>query len=211
VESRPGKRRIIRPERSNRRPTLKRKNQTAWACTSQDLGGLIRRRAENLFETQQLLCSEAVLYVINRGLKGGLPAEMAIRLASAFPEGVGGAGCICGAFSGAVMALGLFLGRQELNGRGARKVQARGRELYELFRSKFGTTCCRVLTKGVRDDPKALFKQCAGHTGEAAALAAQIILAARPEVLEDADWDFLASEDSKLAAGLSTLLKLVRP
>jgi C_GCAxxG_C_C family probable redox protein len=190
---------------------LKSKNQTALAFTSEELVGLIRCRAENLYETHQLLCSEAVLYAVNQGLKGGLLPEMAIRLASAFPEGVGGAGCICGAFSGALMALGLFLGRHELNGKGARKVQAKGRELYELFRSKFGTTCCRVLTKPVRDDHKALFKQCAGHTGEAAALAAQIILAARPELSEQADWNFLASEDSKLAVGLSKLLKLVRP
>lgn len=190
---------------------MKTRQQTALAHTSEELVGLIRCRAENLFETHQLLCSEAVLYVINHGLKGGLSPELAIRLASAFPEGVGGAGCVCGAFSGALMALGLFLGRQALNGRGARKVQAKGRELYELFRSKFGTTCCRVLTQAVGDDPKALFKQCAGHTGEAAALAAQIILAARPELIEQADWNFLASEDSKLAAGVSKLLKLVRP
>lgn len=181
------------------------------AFTSEELVGLIRCRAENLYETHQLFCSEAVLYVINQGLKGGLSPEMAIGLASAFPEGVGGAGCICGAFSGGLMALGLFLGRQELNGRGARKVRAKGRELYELFRSKFGTTCCRVLTKPVRDDQKALFKQCAGHTGEAAALAAKIILTARPVLSKQADWNFLTSEDSKLAAGLSKLLKLVRP
>jgi hypothetical protein len=79
-------------EKSNRPPTLSKKNQTTLAWTNEDLIALIRRRPENLYETHQLLCSEAVLYAINQGLKGGLSPEMAIRLASAFPEGVGGAG-----------------------------------------------------------------------------------------------------------------------
>lgn len=181
----------------------------AW--TNEDLIALIRRRAENLYETHQLLCSEAVLYVLNQGLGGGLPQEAAIRLASGFTEGVGGSGCVCGGFSGALMALGLFLGRQRLNGRGLKKIQAKGRELHDLFRSKFGATCCRVLTKKVRHDQKALFKECATRTGEAAEVAARLILEQRPDLLEQADWDFLTARDTTLGAGLNRLLTLVRP
>lgn len=198
-------------EKSNRPPTLTKKHQTALAGTNEDLIALIRHRAENLYETHQLLCSEAVLYVLNQGLGGGLPQEAAIRLASGFTEGVGGSGCICGGFSGALMALGLFLGRQRLNGRGLKKIQAKGRELHDLFRSKFGATCCRVVTKKVRDDHKALFKQCATLTGEAAELAARFILEARPNLFEQADWDFLTARDSTLGAGLNRLVALVRP
>jgi C_GCAxxG_C_C family probable redox protein len=190
---------------------LKNKDETTFARTSDELVGLIRRRAENLFETRQLLCSEAVLYVLNQGLKGDLPPRTAIRLACAFPNGVGGAGCMCGAFSGALMALGLFVGHQGLNGRAGKKAMARGRELHDLFQSRFGTICCRILTKKVRDDYRALFKQCATHTGEAAELAARVILEARPDLLEQADWNFLAVQDSRLVAGLNRFVSLVRP
>ena len=100
---------------------MKNKDETTFARTSEELVGLIRRRAENFVETRQLLCSEAVLYVLNQGLKGDLPPQTAIRLACAFPNGVGGAGCMCGAFSGALMALGLFVGHQGLNGKAGKK------------------------------------------------------------------------------------------
>ena len=49
----------------------------------------IEKRAENLFLTRQLQCAEAVMAVLNQGLGGDLPPEMAVRLASALPEGLG--------------------------------------------------------------------------------------------------------------------------
>ena len=177
---------------------------------AEELVHIIRLRTQNMFETRQLLCSEAVLYTLNQGLRGGLPPEAAIRIASGFSEGIGGAGCICGAFSGGLMALGLFLGRQGLNAKGSRKILAKGKELHDLFRSKFGSPCCRIITKRVRDDDRALFKHCANQTGEAADLAARVIFKARPDLVRQADWDFLATQDSKLAAGLNRLLTLVR-
>jgi C_GCAxxG_C_C family probable redox protein len=189
---------------------LSNKNEKIRVLTSEELVVLIRRRAENLFETHQLFCSEAVLYVLNQGLRGGLLPETAIRLASGFAEGIGGAGCTCGGFSGALMALGLFIGRRGLNGRGARRIQARGRELHDLFRLKFGTTCCRVLTKKVRNNKKALMKRCINHTGEAAELGARLILYERPSLVEQADWDFLAAHDSKLVASSKRLFAIVR-
>ncbi|MFO7554270.1 MAG: C-GCAxxG-C-C family protein [Desulfobacterales bacterium] len=71
----------------------------------------IRLRTENLFMTRQLMCSEAVLTVLNRGLKGGLAPEIAVRITSGLAEGFEGSGCTCGALSAGVIALGLFLGR----------------------------------------------------------------------------------------------------
>jgi len=178
---------------------------------NQTLAGLIRRRAENLFDTRQLLCSEAVLYVLNGGLKGGLPPETAVRLASGFGEGIGRTGCMCGAFAGAMMGLGLFLGRQGLNGKGSKRVLGKARELHSNFKSAFGATCCRVLTKKVARDHKALFSQCENQTGEAAEMAARIILEARPELLDQADWDFLEARDSKLKAGIGRIFALASP
>jgi C_GCAxxG_C_C family probable redox protein len=189
----------------------KDKKEPNLSPTAEKLVGLIRHRAENLFETHQLLCSEAVLHTLNQGLGGGLPPEAAIRIASPFSEGIGGAGCACGGFSGALMGVGLFLGRQGLDARGLKTVQVKGRELHDLFRSEFGSTCCKVLTKKVRHDQKALMKLCTLHTGEAAEAAARLILEARPELMAQADLEFLCARDTKLSAGFNRILSVIRP
>ena len=59
-------------------------------------------------------------------------------MAEAFGGGIGESGCLCGAVSGGVMALGL-LGEKKRNG-----------ELVAAFRKEFGTTCCRGLSKDHR-------------------------------------------------------------
>jgi C_GCAxxG_C_C family probable redox protein len=189
---------------------LRSQDERAAASAREELVGLIRHRAENLFETHQFLCAETVLYVLNQALRGGLPPEAAIRLSSGFSEGVGGAGCICGAFSGALMAVGLFLGRQGSSRRGSKSSRARSKGLYGRFRSKFESPCCRILTKKFKDDDKALFMHCTTHTGEVAELAARFILEARPDLVEQANWDFLTAKDSKLKAGLNRFLTMVK-
>jgi C_GCAxxG_C_C family probable redox protein len=190
---------------------LKHDKKMSLIRNPEALAGLIRRRAENLFETRKLLCSEAVLYVLNQGLRGELPPDAAVRLASGFGEGIGRTGCMCGAFAGAMMGLGLFLGRQGLNGKGSKRMLGKARELHGNFRSEFGATCCRVLTKEVAHDHRALFSQCTNQTGEAAEMAARIILETRPELVDQGDWEFLEARDSKLAAGINRLLTLVQP
>jgi C_GCAxxG_C_C family probable redox protein len=189
---------------------LKTIDKSIPESTPEELAGLIRRRVENLFNTHQLLCAEAVLYVLNQGLRGGLEPKAAIRVASGFSEGISGAGCICGAFSGGLMAVGLFLGRQGANRWGSGKLHKKSTELYDLFKSNFGSPCCRVLTKKLKDDDKALFKHCSSHTGEVAELAARFILEARPELAQQADWDFLTTNDSLIKAGLNRLLTVVK-
>ncbi|MBG3877941.1 C_GCAxxG_C_C family protein, partial [Desulfovibrio oxamicus] len=62
----------------------------------------IRRRAENLFDTRQLLCAEAVLHAVAETLGGPLSPDQAAALGTPFCQGMGGAGCTCGALSGAV-------------------------------------------------------------------------------------------------------------
>jgi len=88
--------------------------------------------------------------------------------------------------------------------------KAKSKELYDLFRSNFGSPCCRVLTKKFKHDEKTVFKHCLSHTGEVAELAARFILKARPDLIQQADWDFLTTQDSKIKAGLNRLLVLVK-
>jgi C_GCAxxG_C_C family probable redox protein len=170
----------------------------------------IRIRTENLFMTNQLMCSEAVLRVLNQGLNGGLPPEIAVRLTSGLPEGFGGSGCTCGALSAGVIALGLFLGR---NGPGIlnnRRVYAASRELHDHFKNRFGTTCCRVLTKNIKLGKKHHFELCAHRAGEVAEKAARIILERKPKVFEQTDWMYLSRTDSKLRARIKRLADAIR-
>jgi C_GCAxxG_C_C family probable redox protein len=170
------------------------------------LAGLVRQRAENLFRTRQLWCAEAVLAVLNRGLRGGLDPSLALSLASGFPEGLGGRGCLCGAVSGGVMALGLFLRPRPPSilsrAHGAREAAGR---LHDAFRVRFGSTCCRVLTRGLDPGSPAHFRHCAEVTGGAAEETARLLLSLRPGLAEQVDLDYLECRDSRLAAGWKRL------
>lgn len=170
----------------------------------------IRQRAENLFMTRQLMCSEAVLTVLNQGLKGGLAPEIAVRITSGLPEGFGGCGCTCGALSGGIIALGLFLGR---NGPGIlnnRTVYTASKELHGHFKIKFGSTCCRVLIKSIELGTKRHFEFCARHVGEVSEQTARIVLNHKPGQLELADWTYLNQTDTKMSTRIKRLTNTLR-
>lgn len=165
-----------------------------------ELVELVRGKAENLFAARAHLCAGAVLHTINESLGGGLDPEVASRLASGLPEGLGGAGCLCGALSGASLAVGLMIGD------GTYKVPAWSRQLHDRFKQRFGSTCCRVLSKKTQDDPEANFQRCIQCTGEAAAIAADIILQNSPHLAGQADQDVLHSRTNRFSALIKRLL-----
>jgi C_GCAxxG_C_C family probable redox protein len=78
-------------------------------------------------------CAQAVL----EATTGRSDPEL-LAMAEAFGSGIGESGCLCGAVTGGVMALGL-MGKGESNG-----------ELVAAFRNEFRTTCCRGLSKEYR-------------------------------------------------------------
>jgi C_GCAxxG_C_C family probable redox protein len=165
--------------------------------TQSSLAGAIAARAENLYRTRQHLCADAVLLAFNEGLGGGLTEQQAVGLTSGLSIGQGGAGCLCGAVSGGALVLGLFLGGEGRAYRSSGKVREAVNELHARFKDAHKSTCCRVLIKPVKDDEAAHFEQCAGLTGEAARMVAEILFNARPELIERADRDRLAVRDSK--------------
>lgn len=166
----------------------------------------IGKRAENLYLTGQLLCSEAVLAVMNRGLRGGLAEGMDIRLASALPVGLGNSGCTCGALSGAALALGLFLGRDRPGALNGKQAMPAANIVHNRFKDLFGSTCCRVLTRRVKDDQKEHFRQCGRITGQTAELAALLVLEKRPELADAADFVYLEATDSWLGSKFRQLV-----
>jgi C_GCAxxG_C_C family probable redox protein len=169
---------------------------------------LIGKRAENLYLTGQLLCSEAVLAVMNRGLHGGLPEGMDIRLASALPVGLGNSGCTCGALSGAALALGLFLGRDHPGAFNGKPAMPAANLLHNRFKGLFGSTCCRVLSQKVKHNQKEHFQQCGRITGQAAELAALLVLDKLPELADEADLGYLEAMDSWLGSKLRQVVSI---
>lgn len=166
----------------------------------------LRESALNLFQTRQYLCTEAVVIALNKGLNGGLTESQSLAMAAPFCIALGQSGCICGALSGAVMASGLFLG-QENTYRRRNEMRLVAGQLHEAFRTANGSTCCRVLTKNVKDDRKAHFNQCAALTAESTELAARLILHERSGLLKNANMSFLAKRSSRIGGALSRLFR----
>lgn len=167
----------------------------------------IGERARNLYQTRQLLCAEAVLSALNKGLNGGLTDAQATALAAPFSVALGDSGCLCGALSGAVMASGLLVG-QEHAYRHRKTMRHSARELHDSFKAANGTTCCRVLCKKVRHDKSAHFDQCADLTARAAEMAARQILRARPDLIAMADNGFLSRRQSVIGGAWWRLVHL---
>ncbi|MFH1136197.1 MAG: C-GCAxxG-C-C family protein [Pseudomonadota bacterium] len=174
-----------------------------------DLTAAVRVRAENLFLTKQYLCTEAVFVVLNETLRGGLTESQAVGLAAGFPLGLGESGCLCGALSGGVLALGHFLGGAHPLGRRG-EIRAASNLLHRQWIERHKSTCCRVLTKNVQADPKSHFTQCAGFTGEAAELTMRIILDKRPELAARVDADFLARRGNFFSARRKRLTEFIK-
>ncbi len=146
-----------------------------------DIREVVGERAESLFRSRRHMCADAVLLSINDVLHGGLSEEMVLRLTASLPVGMN-SGCLCGAVSGAQLALGMILAGSGEGRRNRRQVRQFGAELHDRFKKEHGSTCCRILTKKAEKEGQNHFDQCALFSGRSAAWAAEIILEQRPEL-----------------------------
>ena len=118
-------------------------------------------------------CGEAVLKVLNALAPEPLPASV-VRLGSGFCEGMGGAGCTCGALAGAVMAVGLFAGRESAAEAWEPSFYPT-RELHDRFRAAFKASCCRTMVRPYGGmDGEGRHAHCAVVTGTAAGWVVEI-------------------------------------
>jgi C_GCAxxG_C_C family probable redox protein len=133
--------------------------------------GLTARR---FYGDGPMCCSEAVLAVINREFNGGLSQDLVMALAKGFCGGIGDAGCICGALSGAVMAQSLILGKAP---RSASDDQVRkaSKELHDRFLARYGSVCCRELSKD-RDPNSDSKGVCLDYVEAAAGMCVRLLL-----------------------------------
>ena len=173
--------------------------------TPADVVLAVRDKARALYRSRRLMCSEAILAAVNVAFAGGLTEGQAVALASAMPAGLGGSGCLCGALGGAAVALGLTLGRAPAPV-GRRAVRQASARLHDRFKEVHGATCCRALTRQVKDDAKAHFAQCEAITAWTAEAAARMILELRPDLARS-----LGCVRPSPRGWLDRLKRLIRP
>lgn len=97
-----------------------------------------------------------------------------IRILTVFGGGVGQAGCICGALTGAIVTLGLLIGRTNIEEK-LDPIYKLSREFHTRFQNHFGTVCCRDMSPypfGSRDR----LRYCLKITGNTARLLAEYLM-----------------------------------
>ena len=137
----------------------------------------IRQDAEEAYCGGGLQCAEAVVHAIRKNLAPTMP-EALVCAASGFPVGVGGGGCLCGAVSGGVLALGYFFGRTfptTITDPQSQKTIVLAHELQDAFKAKHNVLCCHVLTKEQEIGSDKQRAHCAAYVGDAAVITAEII------------------------------------
>ena len=92
-------------------------------------------------------CCEALISAIRDEFKLDVPEEV-IAMASGMAVGAGKSGCVCGAFNGGIMALGMFFGRTEQDGPTnpkSVKCMELTKELHDWFKvaNQKNAICCR--------------------------------------------------------------------
>lgn len=173
------------------RQIISGKSSRPERTSSDDLTEMVVLRIADLFSRNELCCSESVLYVINQTFRGSLSPEQSVRLGSGFCHGMGGGDGVCGALSGAIMTLGLFLGRSRPGEPKQKKFDPAVKALHDQFVQKFGTTSCRTLCDAFGNNRRARKRNCALLTQTGGALATETLLDRRPDLIAEADIDFL--------------------
>jgi C_GCAxxG_C_C family probable redox protein len=178
---------------------------------SPELRNLVDRvadRAENLYRNRHLHCAESILVACNEVFRGGLNQDQAVGIAAGMGAGLSDSGCLCGALNGGVLSLGLILPGNRPN-RDRKRIRNASRDLHNQFKNRFNSTCCRVLIKNVKHDPKEHFEQCAGITKEAAGMTASMLLELKPQLAEQAAGGELPKLESPMCGRIKWLLNWV--
>lgn len=140
-------------------------------------------QAVRLFQ-DGLYCAESVLKTLAQ--RQGVDDPQLTAMATGFCGGLSRTAGPCGAVTGAVMGLGLALGRSDAAGSAQPAYQAT-QTLLRRFGDEFGATNCADLLGCHLGTPEGrqafnegqMHRRCATYTGRAAELAAEIIDEAR--------------------------------
>jgi C_GCAxxG_C_C family probable redox protein len=142
----------------------------------------VRKAAEGFFSSG-LYCAESVVLAIAQAW--GLESELLPKVATGFCSGMGRTCGPCGALSGAILSIGLFLGRSSA-GQSVQQCYAPTQQLIRQFELEFGARNCSDLLGCDLGTPEGqaafrerhLRERCTQYTGRAAEIAARLILEA---------------------------------
>ncbi len=141
----------------------------------------VRKNAEEFF-TSGLFCAESVILAIAKAQ--GIESELLPKIATAFCSGMAQSCSTCGALTGAIMGIGLALGRSTPDESVEPSFTA-AQKLIKEFAQEFGDCNCYTLLGGcdlntpegqVMFEEKKLMEHCLQITGKAAEIAARIIV-----------------------------------
>jgi C_GCAxxG_C_C family probable redox protein len=141
----------------------------------------IKKSAEESF-TSGLFCAESVVAAIARAQ--GVDSELLQKAATAFCSGMARTCGTCGALTGAIMGVGLSLGRASAKD-SVQPSYTATQQLIHSFETEFGSRDCKDLLDGcdlTTPEGQAMFKErklgarCLQFTGRAAEIAARVIV-----------------------------------
>lgn len=134
----------------------------------------VAQEAKNYHNSGTYACSESVFLTLVNTFEIPVP-ENFYGISSSFAGG-GLCGSLCGASSGALMAIGILFGNEQF-GKDKMKNKARllGKEFSQKFTENQGSPECRTILADFQMGTKDQQKKCFGITSSTAALAAQII------------------------------------
>ena len=128
-------------------------------------------------------CAQAVFSAY--AVEAGIERETALRIAGAFGAGIASRGELCGAVSGACMAIGLKYGKVQAEDNAAReKTYGLVREFMRRFEEKHGSIVCKDLIQFDVSDPEQyqaarqanVFKnQCPNFVNDAAVILEELL------------------------------------
>ena len=114
-------------------------------------------KAKNIMEERRGHCAQAIFATFGEHLsQGKVNFDTCMKISSAFSGGVARTGNVCGAVTGALMALGLKYGEGDSS-----KVNEVAIRLFEEFKSLNGSIICRELINHdliTEEDVKQAFK-----------------------------------------------------
>jgi C_GCAxxG_C_C family probable redox protein len=146
---------------------------------SDELAANVRKSAEASF-TSGLYCAESVVLALANAQ--GIKSDLLPKVATAFCGGMSRTCGTCGALTGAIMGIGLALGRSSADDSVQPSYDAT-QILIKEFEQEFGSRECHVLLGcdlGTQEGQEmfheqGLSEQCTKFTGKAAEIAARII------------------------------------
>jgi C_GCAxxG_C_C family probable redox protein len=140
----------------------------------------VRQSAEESFASG-LFCAESVVLAVAKA--EGVDSELLPKVATAFCGGMARTCGTCGALSGAIMGVGLVLGRSSA-GDSVQPSYTAAQTVIHAFEKEFGSRDCHTLLDGcdlntpegqARFKDQNLSQRCRNFTGKAAEIAARVL------------------------------------